>query len=321
MESGVRPDGPTESLRLGYFTRSLVAAAARDRGLFAAQGLDVLDVPCRSSAAQFASLRAGEYDLVVTSPDNVANYRLSEANALGGRLDARILLAIDAGLGLSVLAAPDVRGLSDLKGRSVGVDVAASGFAMALYAVLERAGLRARDDVEIVELGSTPRRREALLAGACDATLLYAGHDLIAEAAGFRRLARVTDHLHPYLGAVLAGTGEWLSGHADQARRFVTAWRGATALVRDPAERDYVEHLITEVLELPRSAAAGMRSVFLSERDGLIADGVVDPAALRTVLRTRAEFGPGGAPAELTDAAIAASGLVDARFVGGKQAL
>lgn len=297
-------------LRLGYFTRSLVTHVANERRIFARHGLTVTELPCTSSAAQFDSLRSGEYDLVVTSPDNVAAYRLSAANPLHDRIDARILFAVDAGLGLSVVAAPGIESLAQLRGRTVAVDVRSSGFAMAMFALLEDAGLRAGTDFEVVELGATPQRREALLSGRCDATLLYAGHDVLAEAAGCRRLARVTDHLHPYLGAVVACTGGWLTAHRTQAQRFADAWRAATGYILDPGHQSQVETAIAERLGLPVDAAAAMYSVFVSERDGLVRDGAVALPALRTVLSTRARYAPSDALGELTDAWIRSSGLL-----------
>jgi ABC-type nitrate/sulfonate/bicarbonate transport system substrate-binding protein len=307
---------PTTQLRLGYFTRSLVSYVARDRGLYDGGGLTVEEVACSSSPAQFRALGAGEFDLVITSPDNVAAYRFSDANPLRTRLDARILLGLDAGLGLAVIARPEITSTASLRGRSVAVDVASSGFAMALFAVLEdTAGLRAGADYTVVELGSTPNRRQALLDGRCDATLLYAGHDILAVGAGCHRLVGVTQVLRPYLGAVLASTGPWLHAHVDAAQRFVDAWRAATRIVLDPVERAYTLGAVREVYQLPVGADAEAYATVTSGLDGLIPDGAVQPAALRTVLATRARFGSSAAGGTLDDEALIASGLVDERLL------
>ena len=71
------------------------------------------------------------------------------------------------------------------------MDVPGSGFAFAMYALAESIGL-GRDDYEVVALGSTPKRLQALLAGECAATMLNAGNELHAEAAGYRPLATVS---------------------------------------------------------------------------------------------------------------------------------
>jgi ABC-type nitrate/sulfonate/bicarbonate transport system substrate-binding protein len=305
----------SDPLRLGFFSRSVVSRVARDRGIFARYGLSVSEHPVPSSPAQFRSLDAGEYDLVLTSPDNVAAYRLTEANPIGARLDVRMLLGFDAGLGLSIVSRPEVADLADLRGRTIAVDVPASGFALALFSVLARHGLRRDRDFTLVSLGSTPQRRKALLAGECDATLLNAGHDIAAEMAGCRRLARITDTLSPYLGTVLATTGRWLDANLDLARRFGDAWLAATAIVLDPAERGYVEPLVGEELALPQGGAAAGYAMLASARDGLNATGEVDDAALRTVLGIRAEYGGPDTGIDLSPGAIESSGLVDRRLM------
>jgi hypothetical protein len=226
-----------------------------------------------------------------------------------------MLLGFDAGLGLSIVARPEITGLADLRGRTIAVDVPASGFALALFNVLAGHGLQRDRDFTLVSLGSTPQRRKALIAGECDATLLNAGHDIAAELSGCRRLARITDTLSPYLGTVLATTGQWLDANLDLARRFGDAWLAATAIVLDPAERAYVEPLVGEELALPQGGSGAGYAMLTSARDGLSATGEVDAAALRTVLGVRAEYGGPDTGIDLAPGAIEASGLVDRRLM------
>ena len=101
----------TQTLRLGIFSANVVADWAEAHGVFAEHGLAVEQVPVASSPAQFASLTAGEYDAVLTSPDNVATYVLNEGNPLGRRLDLQILRAVDRGGRLSLVGAPGIDAL------------------------------------------------------------------------------------------------------------------------------------------------------------------------------------------------------------------
>jgi ABC-type nitrate/sulfonate/bicarbonate transport system substrate-binding protein len=304
--------GQQTRVRLGYFSRSVVLRIARDRGYFADAGLEIVDEPVPSSPAQFRSLLAGDFDLVLTSPDNVAAYRLSDRNPLGTTADVRMLLGIDRGMGLSIMSTPAIRTIDDIRGRTVAVDVPQSGFALAMFRVLEQHGLRRDDDFSVVSLGSTPGRADALIAGECDVTLLNAGHDVRAELAGCRRLTRITDVLSPYIGTVLAATGPWLAGHLDVARRFADAWRRGTAAVLDPSSRDEVQRLLAEELHLDGEGPNLAYETLRSERDGLIPDLTVDVPGLRTILETRAQGT--GAAIDVTAGGIAASGLIDNRL-------
>ena len=188
-------------VELGSFTPSVVLEVARRTGALAAAGLEVFERPVPSSPAQFRSLIDDELHVGLTNPDNVLAYRFDPQNPLGELVDARILAGIDRGLGLGVWARPGAT-LDDLRGAVVGVDVPGSGFALALFTLLERRGL-GRDDYEVVKLGSTPQRLQALLDGGCAATMLGAGNELAAEAAGCTLVASVRDELSPYLATVV----------------------------------------------------------------------------------------------------------------------
>jgi ABC-type nitrate/sulfonate/bicarbonate transport system substrate-binding protein len=308
----------TDSLRIGYFSASAVLAAADDGG-FAAHGLTVSAEPVKSSAAQFQSLLDGEYDLVLTSPDNVAAYRFGEHNPLGHRVDARIVRAVDGGLGLALLARPGLTTPADLRGRRLGVDVPESGFAFWLYDFLAGHGLRRDVDYEVVSLGATPRRAGALARGECDATLLYGGLTIAARSAGNVLLGRLSEHIRPYLGTVLAGTTAWLDGHVDVATRFCAAWQQAVDRLLDPVPDDGRDALVQRTFDVEGAAADEMRTVLRDRYEGLVRDGGVDPAALDAVLALRSRHGRPGAVADLETALAGgpalATGIVDPRFI------
>lgn len=307
----------SESLRVGYFSASAVLAAADDGG-FAAHGLSVTAEPVTSSAAQFRSLTGGEYDLVLTSPDNVAAYRFGSHNPLGERLDVRIVRAVDGGLGLALLARAGIGSPAGLRGRRVGVDVPESGFAFWLYDILAANGLRRDVDYEVVALGATPRRAVALAEGRCDATLLYGGLTIAARAAGCAVLGRLSEHIHPYLATVLAGSTPWLDAHADVVTRFCAAWREAADRVLGlPADAA----LVGRTYDVTGDAAEEMVRVLHDPHEGVIADGKVNAAALDNVLALRRRHGRPDAVADLDGALSAANGdvlqtgIVDPRYL------
>jgi ABC-type nitrate/sulfonate/bicarbonate transport system substrate-binding protein len=277
-------------LRLGCFSVSVVARVADATGLFTAYGLDVVDEPVASSVDQFRGLLDGDLDLVLTSPDNVLTYRVNATNPLRTIDDVRILCAVDWGLGLSLLASAGIDEVSSLHGRRIAVDVATSGYSYALVAILTRAGLRA-GDYELVALGSTPRRADALRAGACDATLLNAGHDVIAERAGAVRIARVVEWLGRYPGSVLAARQSWLEQNADRAAAFGSAWQSAVAAALDPRSRQVVESLVADALRTGPDEASTVRRTLVSPEEGLVVDGRLDLASWERIVDLRQDAG------------------------------
>ena len=273
------------SLTLGSFTPSVLLRVARGTGALADAGLDVTETPVPSSPGQFSALLDGSLDAVLTSPDNVLAYRYSPTNPLGRTADARIVSAVDRGLGLALYAAAEP---AELRGGTFGVDVPGSGFAFAMYALAESVGL-GRDDYEVVALGSTPKRLQALLRGECAATMLNAGNELHAEAAGYRALAAVSRTCAPYLGTVLAVVGD---------ARLEPAGRLATALARTAA--DVVAGRLDGPTTAEAAGALGLPAP-LAERylarlkdptEGLVPDGVVDLAAIRTIVDLRRRYRP-----------------------------
>lgn len=276
----------TRRVELGSFTPSVVLEVARRTGALAAAGLDVAERPVPSSPAQFRSLIAGELHLALTSPDNVLAYRYDPGNPLGQQVDARILAAVDRGLGLGVWARPGTP-LEGLRGAKVGVDVPGSGFALALFTLLERRGL-GREEYDVVQLGSTPKRLRALLDGECAATMLGAGNELAAEAAGCELVASVGDELSPYLATVLAVVrDEHVEvGHDLAAALLDTATRIVGGELGEAAAEAAVDRL---------DLAPGLSRRYvegLAGRDGLVTDGVVDPAALRRLVDLRRRWLP-----------------------------
>jgi ABC-type nitrate/sulfonate/bicarbonate transport system substrate-binding protein len=294
---------------LGTFSPSVLLRTARRTGVLGRHGLLVEERPVPSSPAQFAALESGSLDAALTSPDNVVAYRFLPGNPLGSTRDVRIVCAVDRGLGLALYAghgtAEGIEGISGLRGRVVGVDVAASGFAFALFDILGGAGLR-RDDYELAELGSTPKRLEALLEGRCAATMLNAGNDLKADDAGLVRLADVTSVAAPYLGTVLAVQGE--PSHA--VRSLASALVDTAAAVRFDKSARAAALAEAEATGLATHLARRYIERLLDPDHGLVEGGMIDAASLASVVDLRRRHLPPQVAALLDVADDPAYGLV-----------
>lgn len=170
----------------------------------------------------------------------------------------------------------------------MAVDVPTSGFAFAMYALAESIGLR-RDDYELVALGSTPKRLDALLAGRCDATMLNAGNELSAEHAGCVPLARVADVCTPYLGTALGVVG---SESLEPARRLAAALQATAGEICAGSLDEVTVDEAAVALRLPRQLAERYVSRLKDPLEGLVPDGLVDLASLTTVVDLRRRYLP-----------------------------
>ena len=183
-----------DSLSIGTFTKSILLEVAENLEYLNQANLEVHELLVPSSPSQFEALERGEIELAITSPDNVLAYRYLSKNPLGRNFDVRILSAIDRGLGLSLCYAPGLSGVPT----TFGVDVPTSGFAFLGYSLLQKQGLTP-NDYAIVTLGSTPKRSLALIDSHVDSTILNAGNEIKAIAAGANKVGDI-GLLGPYIG-------------------------------------------------------------------------------------------------------------------------
>lgn len=305
-----------EVVRLGLFSPSVVLGVAKATG--ALGGLTIEEVPATSSSQQFAALVAGELDAVLTSPDNVIAYRASAANPLGRAVDVRILAAVDRGLGLSLFTAPGVRpgaGIepgAGMRGGVLAVDVPTSGFAFVAYELLARQGLRARLDYDVRAWGTTPRRVAAVAGGECTMTVLNAGADLRAEAAGCTRVARASS-LGPYVGTVLAALGSHVENRPAQLGALTSAILATAQDLVAGRLRDIAARVTAERLGLDRDGVRRHLDTLLDAREGLVPDGCLDSESLATLRWLRDRYSAAGPV--LAAVLAPGSGLTDARFL------
>lgn len=264
-----------DAVRLGLFSPSVVLGVASSTGALDRAGLAVGEIPVASSAQQFAALVAGELDAVFTSPDNV----LAHPDA-----GARILAAVDRGLGLSLFSAPGV-GPEGLRGGTLAVDVPTSGFAFVAYELLARLGLRVGVDYAVAAYGSTPRRATALIAGECAMTVLNAGNDLRAEAAGCTRLSRASG-LGPYVGTVLA-----VRDPVDAVHRLTTVVVETSGELAEGRHRELAATVTAERLGLDDDGVRRYLATLSDPDEGLVPDGRLDPESMRTLHRLRDRYG------------------------------
>jgi ABC-type nitrate/sulfonate/bicarbonate transport system substrate-binding protein len=296
-------------LTVGTFTPSVLLAVAGRTGALRSRALSVREQSVPSSPAQFRALFDGAIDAALTSPDNVVAYRFLPGNPLGDTGDVRIVLGVDRGLGLALYGRPGHVSPADLRGGRLGVDVAASGFAFALYELMASAGLRRGRDYRVVELGSTPRRLTALLAGDCDATMLNAGNDLRAEEAGYPRLLRLVDVTAPYLGTVLCVLGP----PTDEIRALAEALCDTAEAIVSGAVDDLAAEEAARLLGLSAPLARWYVARLADPLDGLVVGGGVDLDAMANVIGLRGRHGgaAGAAAESLREALSSQRGLVD----------
>jgi hypothetical protein len=270
------------TISVGTFTKSIVLAVAELAGYFADAGIHVNEILVPSSPAQFEMLENGEIELAITSPDNVLAYRYLSKNPLGHKLDVRILRAVDRGLGLSLCYRPDLIG----KPLTFGVDVPNSGFAFVGYELLARLDTQF-GNYEVKNLGSTPRRRTALIAGEVDATILNAGNEIKAWSQGAVKISDVSQ-IGPYLGTVLSTLGK----PTEPLLKLEKIISRVIEEILDHKHKDFVISIAMNSLELNEGSAEFHYATMLQPSHGLVSGGIVDKSSINTLIELRNKYLP-----------------------------
>ena len=285
------PPAAPQPLRVIAFDggHNLAIWAAQRQGLFEDHGVRVILSFTPSSTAAIAGMFEDRFDIAALAIDNVIAYQEGQGEAVvPDHPDLFAFLAVDDGL-LSLVGGPAIQRIADLAGKTLSVDAMTTGFAFVLRELLLRAGL-GEPDVHIASAGSTGNRYRDLIAGKHDATLLRTPFELLAEDRGCHVVA-TTDGLGPYLGTVAAARRSWARQNEAALIGYIRGYRAGLAWVSDPDHREIAEAiLVAHARDMTPALARRACDVLLAPHGGLLRDGALDPARIRTVLALRSKF-------------------------------
>jgi ABC-type nitrate/sulfonate/bicarbonate transport system substrate-binding protein len=282
-----------QPLRVSVFAgaAALPIQIARDRGYFGSCGLDVEVVETRSSDALMTGLVEGAFDVVHASPDNVVAWR----DRLGADIVAWIGLASGP---VALVAAAGTPAVAAIRGQRIAVDAPQSGFVSVLRRMLRAGGVNPAD-VELVPVGSTDLRFEALASGNVAATLLTLPWLLSAMDDGLAVLVEQRAVAPRLQGSCGASLGAWLSDRADVADGYLRAIVAALTWLYLPASLPLLRSLLRERFHVDDRHAAAICDAFLDPASGWPPSARIDPVGMEAVCELRAET---GAPAHAAPA-------------------
>ena len=262
---------------------------AQRNGLFEAQGLNVQLAYTPSSGFLITSLLDGKVDLAFATIDNVVAYQEGQGEAkIGADPDLFAFMGGDGGF-FSLVVAPSINSVGDLRGKTVSVDAMTTGLAFVTRELIARGGL-AESDVNYLRVGGTALRYRDLLAGKQEATLLRTPFELLAESRGFRKLA-TAETLGSYQGSVGLARRSWAREHEAALVGFLRAYRAATDYIYESSNREIVEAvLVANIRDMTPALAKRSYELLLSPAGGLSRDLAPSIDGIRTVLQLRTKY-------------------------------
>ncbi len=287
--------GDTAPVRLAIISEGVNAwplYVAQGRKLFEQEGVSVKVTLTGSSTHQLEQLRSGGYDIGFQQSDHVV--RAVETGS-----DLCIVMAQGHAPELSLVVAPEIRTVADLKGRDIAVDGANTGYALLLRRLLAEHGLK-KSDYRFVEIGGSQERFDAVKSGRAVASWLNPPFDRNLFAAGFASLGSTTQLFPTYPGSIAAARRSWAAAHADSLVAFIRAFRGACHWLKDPANKAVAIALLPPRLAISPELASRAFDAFVNRPLPSI-----DAAALQQVIDVYWEAeglpAPKGAPEKYMD--------------------
>jgi NitT/TauT family transport system substrate-binding protein len=257
------PPGPKIALR--YVTPSITAQnwpsfIAAAKGFYDREGISVEMTPIDPTTL-LAALIGGSADVA-----------LAPAGSLIVGVDKRAqIVAVGAGadrIPYSLMAAPGIKTIKDLKGKKIGAVAPYEAYTIVIKQILRKAGLDPEKDVEFVYGGGQNQRFAALIGGAMQAGLLSPPQDTKAAERGFTALAFTPDYYRFLQLSITTVRRDWAQQHADAVRRYLRSMAEASRWLNDRRNKaEALQILQTATHSTPDEAEAAYQAYVVRVHD------------------------------------------------------
>jgi ABC-type nitrate/sulfonate/bicarbonate transport system substrate-binding protein len=263
---------------------------AQEKGYFARGGIEVKLTPTPNSVFQLTNLIEGKFDIGMTAFDNVVAYMEGQGEApVSVQPDLMVFMGSDHGF-LALTAVPEVKSAAELKGKTVSVDAATTGYAFVLFDLLKRNGL-ASGDYTVEKAGGVVQRWQALREKKHAATMLITPFDVMAKGAGFNVLQYAIDVYGNYQGLVGATRRAWAAENAPKLQSYISGYVAGIEWLRDQKNKDEALAILRKNLQQMSAELAEQSHAVMTGPKGFTAKAPFDVAGARKVLELRSEYG------------------------------
>jgi NitT/TauT family transport system substrate-binding protein len=239
-----------------FYTAPVVSMSpmwiAKEAGFFRKNGLDVKLVFIASGPVGTASVLGGETDVGI-----IGGFAPLRA-MVGGAKDLVIIAQSKNRITSKIMGKKEIASVQDLRGKRLGIDRIGSNPDMFAQAALSRFQIDPLKDLQYVQLGDTGKAVAALKAGAIDAAIAGAPHDLFARRMGFKEILDIAAMNIPFATTVLmssrntvarkqAELSKFMQAYAEAMHYFLTNPEGTTQIVArytKVADREVLAHAI-----------------------------------------------------------------------------
>jgi NitT/TauT family transport system substrate-binding protein len=285
-----QPAAALDELMVSYAGPSITflpAEVARRRGFFREQNLDVKLLLTRSEVDR-AALASGNVDYTLRAGSTF----VSAARGL----PVKIVLLGTMRPFWGLVVRPEVKSVTELKGKSMGVPGLLGSQQISAKFILKQHGLDPERDV-IYRVVDTGTRIAAMVSGTIDSSMMDYGEAFRAKKAGFKMLINAAD-AHGLIAGGLGVNTKKLREQPDQVQRVLKSLVQALKYVQENPEG--TQQVMMSWLKLDREMAA---DIYQMARNSYTKNGMVEEAMMNSLVTTMlAEAGIKNVmPSQLTD--------------------
>jgi len=198
---------------------------AEQKGLFRKHGVEAeIIVTGQGAATGISALLANDIQVVASAGDALV------ASTLQGADTVMIAGVVNKGL-QRIMARSEIKTPTELKGKRIGVTRIGAVSHSVLLMMLPRWKMSV-NDVQVMQLGSSPNMLAALDRGGIDAAVLTIPSMFVAEDRGYRVLADMGDTDIYYLHTMIATTRNYVKNSRDRISRFLKGYLEGLAFVK-----------------------------------------------------------------------------------------
>ena len=286
--------GQTEIKLIGFGGGTNVPSrVAIDKGFFLKEGLKVTQDVTEGSKEQMRDIMAGKYQFASTAFDNIVAYTEGQGTDKFPDYDVVAIAGVHSGMN-TLVARPEIKKYSDLKGKVVAVDSPTSGYATVLYQIVkDKAGLEKDKDYTTNSVGGTGARVKALKDGTGHVAMISSPNDMQLKDEGFTILGDAATEIGDFQGSAYAVRKSYAKSNPKEVEAFTRAMVAATDYVFSD-KAGTIETLKARIKGLSDSDAEKLYAR-LTGPGGLNKRASLNTKGVETVLKLRSLYG-GAAP-------------------------
>lgn len=196
---------------------------------------------------------------------------------------------------------PDIRSLSDLKGKTLGVSSVGGSVDYFTYKLLlHNLGMEEGKDYHIVNAGGISQRVNALINGQVDSEMVYPPGNEILGKAGARQIFNVSsDRNYDNLVVnVLISDQKWYGKHEKAAVAFMRGYLESVKWLLDPANKEKAITDIGKAMKVDNSQAKSAYVEFVERAKAFPASAEVTPDQIKKTVANARMVGLKAAPTD-----------------------